>query len=140
MTRLLALCLLALAAPAVADAQPANQPDQVLRTETLTGTLRNWEFGDYLWARVALAGSPERVGLWIGEDPIGPFLEAHRGRPLTLTVRMASVYIPEAGGRDIIRRITAARLGRLTAQRWWQGLSRAQRRAARARFETAIHQ
>jgi hypothetical protein len=133
--RLIALLLLAFAMPALASAQ--RGPDQVLRTETVTGTLRAWEFGDYLWARIEIEGRP-RIGMRIGEDPVGPFLEAHRGRPLTLIVQMASVYFPEAGGRDIIQRIVGARLGRLTARTWWRRLSPAQRRAARTRFERAI--
>jgi hypothetical protein len=133
--RLIAFILLAFAMPASAAAQ--RGPDQVLRTETATGTLRAWELGDYLWARIEIEGRG-RSGMRIGEDPIGPFLEAHRGRPLTLTLQLASVYIPEAGGRDIVTRIVGARIGRLTARAWWRRLTPAQRRAARTRFERAI--
>jgi hypothetical protein len=133
--RLIALLLLAFAVPCLASAQ--RGPDRVLRTETATGTLRAWEFGDYLWARIEIEGRG-RSGMRIGEGPIGPFLEAHRGRPLTLTLQLASVYIPEAGGRDIVTRIVGARLGALTARTWWRRLTPTQRGAARTRFERAI--
>jgi hypothetical protein len=133
--RLIALLLLAITFAASASAQPDPGDIRVLRTETVTGTLRGWEFGDYLWAIVGI-GRPEPTGMWVGEDPIGPFMEAHRGRPLTLTVQTVSAFMPQAGGRNDVPRITGARLGRLTAQLWWRSLSPARRRAAQARFES----
>lgn len=131
--RLLVLCLLIL----TAAAQTGRAPDRVLRTETVSGRLAGWEMGDYLWAQISVRGrAPE--GAQPGPDPIGPFLQAHRGRPLTLQIATVSTYVPEAGGMTEIRRITAAREGRVTAQAWWRGLSPGQRRAVRRRFEAAI--
>ena len=136
--RLLALFLLILtAAPAATAAQPQRAPDRVLRTETVTGRLAGWEMGDYLWAQIAVRGR-EQIGAQPGREPIGPFLQAHRGRPLTITIQTVSTYIPEAGGVTEIQRITGARDGRVTAQTWWRGLSPVQRRVARRRFEAAI--
>ena len=133
--RLLALFLLILALTAAA--QPGRAPDRVLRTETVTGRLTGWEMGDYLWAQIAVRGR-EQIGAQPGREPIGPFLQAHRGRPLTITIQTVSTYIPEAGGVTEIQRITGARDGRVTAQAWWRGLSPTQRRVARRRFEAAI--
>lgn len=131
--RLLVLCLLIL----TAAAQPGHRPDRVLRTETVAGRLTGWEMGDYLWAQIAVRGRAE-VGAQPGRDPIGPFLEAHRGRPLTITIATVSTYIPEAGGMTEIQRITGARAGRVTAQAWWRSLTPSRRRAAQRRFEAAI--
>ncbi|MEA3031919.1 MAG: hypothetical protein QOG13_3244 [Sphingomonadales bacterium] len=130
--RLLVLCLLIL----TAAAQPGRAPDRVIRTETVTGRLTGWEMGDYLWARISVRGSVD--GAQPGPDPIGPFLEAHRGRPLTITIATVSTWVPEAGGMTEIRRITGAREGRVTALAWWRSLTPARRRAARRAFEAAI--
>jgi hypothetical protein len=130
--RLLALLLLVL----TAAAQPNRAPDRLLRSETVTGRLVGWEMGDYLWATIAVRRS--RRSAQPGPDPIGPFLEAHRGRPLTIRIDTVSTYIPEAGGMTEIARIAGAREGRVTAQLWWRRLSPAQRRVARRRFEAAI--
>ena len=131
--RLLILCLLIL----TAAAQPGRGPDRVLRTETVSGRLAGWEMGDYLWAQLRV-GNRAVESAQPGPDPIGPFLEAHRGRPLTITVATVSTYIPEAGGMTEIRRITAAREGRVTAQLWWRRLTPTQRRRAQRAFERAI--
>ncbi|HEV2817172.1 MAG TPA: hypothetical protein VGW40_08130 [Allosphingosinicella sp.] len=131
--RLLAFALLVL----TAAAQPGRAPDRVLRGETVTGRLVGWEMGDYLWARIAVRGR-EAMSAQPGPDPIGPFLEAHRGRPLQLRIDSVSTYIPEAGGMTEIQRITAARAGRVTASAWWRRLSPAERRAARRRLDRAV--
>ena len=130
--RLLALLLLVL----TAAAQPGRAPDRLLRSETVAGRLVGWEMGDYLWARIAVRG--RTIGAQPGPDPIGPFLEAHRGRPLTIRIDTVSTYVPEAGGMTEIARITGARAGPVTAAGWWRRLSPAQRRAVRRRFERAI--
>jgi hypothetical protein len=135
MMRLLALFLLILAFPAAA--QPGRAPDRVLRTETISGRLAGWEFGDYLWAQIDVPRRA-RIGAQPGPDPIGPFLQAHRGRPLTLRIATVSTYIPEAGGMSEIQRVVGASEGRVTAQLWWRRLSPGQRRIARRRFEAAI--
>jgi len=131
--RLLVLFLLIL----TAAAQPGRAPDRVLRTETVAARLTGWEMGDYLWAQLRV-GNRAVEGAQPGPDPIGPFLEAHRGRSLTITIATVSTWIPEAGGMTQIRRITAAREGRITAQLWWRRLTPAQRRRARHAFERAI--
>ena len=126
--RLLALLLLLLTA--------AAPPDRLLRSEVLTGRLVGWEMGDYLWATIATEGGQRSAQP--GQDPIGPFLEARRGLPLTIRIDTVSTYVPEAGGMTEIDRIGFARDRRENAASWWQRLSPAERRAARRRFEAAI--
>ena len=112
----------------------AGARDQVLRTETVTGTFVGWEMGDYLWARIQAPGRGE-IGAQPGPPPIDLFLDAHRGRPVTVEIATVRTDVPEAGGETEIRRITAARSGETNAEAWWAGLSAADRAAARRRFE-----
>jgi hypothetical protein len=117
------------------NAQASGAPgDQVLRRETVTGTFTGWEMGDYLWAHIQVPGR-ETISAQPGPTPIDLFLDANRGRPVTVEVANVRTEIPEAGGMTEIQRITAARNGTTTADAWWQGLSPADRAAAQRRFE-----
>jgi hypothetical protein len=113
----------------------AASHDQVLRTETVSGTFTGWEMGDYLWGHIQVAGRSEPVSAQPGPAPIDLFLDANRGRPVTVEIATVRTQIPEAGGMTEIQRITAARNAAGTAEAWWQGLSPADRAAAQRRFE-----
>jgi hypothetical protein len=130
--RSLLLGLLALAVPA---ASPAMQGERVLRTDIVTATFTGWERGDYVWAQLAIGG--RRESAMPGDDPIGPFLEAHRARPLRIWIATVRTTLPEAGTVEI-RRIVQVRYGNLTAERWWNRLSPRYRRAWLRRFHEAI--
>jgi hypothetical protein len=114
---------------------PGASHDQVLRTETVSGTFTGWEMGDYLWGHIQVAGRREPVSAQPGPTPIDLFLDANRGRPVTVELATIRTEIPEAGGMTEIQRITAARNAAGTAETWWQGLSPADRAAAQRRFE-----
>jgi hypothetical protein len=125
------------AAPAgnlAGNASAASQ-DQVLRTETVSGTFTGWEMGDYLWGRIQVAGRREPISAQPGPTPIDLFLDANRGRPVTVEIATVRTEIPEAGGMTEIQRITAARNATTNADSWWQALSAADRAAAQRRFE-----
>jgi hypothetical protein len=113
----------------------AASHDQVLRSETVSGTFTGWEMGDYLWAHIQVAGRGEPISAQPGPTPIDLFLDANRGRAVTVDVATVRTEIPEAGGMTEIQRITAARNATMTAEAWWQGLSAADRAAAQRRFE-----
>ena len=125
-------------APAANDAAPANNSsaaaEPVLRRETVTGTFTGWEMGDYLWAHIQVPGR-ETISAQPGPTPIDLFLDANRGRQVTVEVSTVTANIPENGGATEIQRITAARNAAGTAEAWWQGLSEADRAAARRRLE-----
>ena len=108
--------------------------DRVLRSETVTGTFAGWEMGDYLWAHIQVPGR-DTISAQPGPTPIDLFLDANRGRPVTVEVATVRTEIPEAGGMTEIQRITAARNAAGTAEAWWRGLSAAVRSAAQRRFE-----
>lgn len=125
-------------APAGNEAAPANNSsasaEPVLRSETVSGTFTGWEMGDYLWAHIAVPGR-ETISAQPGPTPVDLFLDANRGRPVTVEVATVMANIPENGGPTEIQRITAARNAAGTAEAWWQGLSEADRAAAQRRFE-----
>ncbi|MBV9881390.1 MAG: hypothetical protein JO276_00100 [Sphingomonadaceae bacterium] len=114
--------------------EAAGAHDQVLRRETVTGTFAGWEMGDYLWAHIQVPGR-ETISAQPGPSPIDLFLDANRGRPVTVEVATVRTQVPEAGGPMEIQRITAARNATTTAEDWWQSLSAADRAAAQHRFE-----
>ena len=123
----------ATAGNASGNAQAASH-DQVLRSETVTGTFAGWEMGDYLWAHVQVPGR-DTISAQPGPTPIDLFLDANRGRQVTVEVATVRTNVPEAGGEMEIQRITAARNATTTADAWWQGLSATDRAAAQHRFE-----
>jgi hypothetical protein len=130
--RVLALLLMfVLAAPAT-----ARRGDHVLRTERVTAAFAGWERGDYLWALFLVRGGA-RIGAMVDQDPIGEFLEANRGRPVTVTIATVRRTLPDQG-RTTVRLVTGARNRAGTAQAWWRRLTPARRRAAQRRFERAI--
>lgn len=123
-----------------ADSNGATaSPARVLRTETLSGTFIGWEMGDYLWAKVAVPGSPQINAMVDEPEPTGFFLAANVGRPVTVEVQTAMMDIPEAGGEEEVTRISAARNAAGTAESWWRSLSAADRAAAERRFQGALN-
>lgn len=120
------------AAPADNNSSAAAEP--VLRSETVSGTFTGWEMGDYLWAKIDVPGR-ETISAQPGPTPVDLFLDANRGRPVTVVVATVMANIPENGGPTEIQRITSARNAAGTAEAWWEGLSEADRAAAQRRFE-----
>ncbi len=127
-------------APAENAVAPANSnsaaAEPVLRRETVTGTFSGWEMGDYLWAKIEVPGR-ETVRAQPAPEPeaIALFLDANRGRQVTVEVATVMANIPENGGATEIQRITAARNAAGTAEAWWLGLSAADQAAARRHLE-----
>jgi hypothetical protein len=111
----------------VESAAPVQE--QVLRSETVSAVFTGWDTGDYVWARLSIAGR-EPVGVWSGPSPIDLFLDSHVGKQFTLTLQTIRTDLPEAGGATEVRRISAARMGDLTAETWWKSLSPKQRQDA----------
>jgi len=124
-----------------AQAAPAAEKQEaaagkVLKSETVEGSFVRWDQGDYVWAALKLKDR-EEIGAW-ADAPVGYFLQAHKGRPLTLRVETVMEDIPEAGGEMEIQRVADARLGSLTVQSWWAGLTDEQKKAAEQELEAAI--
>lgn len=127
--------LLGLLALATSSGSIAQDDGRVLRTRIVTGTFLGWERGDYLWARLDVGG--RRISAMPGDEPIGPFLEARRARPLRLWIATVRVTLPEAGEVEI-ERIVRARDNTVNADQWWTRLSPRYRRAWLRRYHEAI--
>lgn len=136
MKPLLLFALLAAAPALFAPAGGQAEAERVLRTRVVTATFLGWERGDYLWARLDVRGRG-RISAMPGDDPIGPFLEARRARPLRVWLARVRVTLPEAGTVEI-ERIVRARDSRINADSWWSRLSPAHRRAWLRRYREAI--
>ena len=122
------------AAAKAAQHSTGGRRDRILRTAAVEGRVTGMTMGDYLWVTVR-PGRGAEFQAQPAASPVDLFLDAHRGQPLTLQVQDVSRYIPEAGGRQEIKVIAGARIGRTSAAAWWGSLSPAQRRAAQHHFE-----
>lgn len=122
------------AANAAAPAGNAAAAERELRRETVTATFTSWEMGDYLWGNFTAPGR-EPFSAQMGPEPVALFLDANRGRQVTVEVATVMANIPENGGATEIQRIMSARNAAGTADQWWASMSAADQAAARRRFE-----
>ena len=111
--------------------------EKVLRSETVEAVFTGWEVGDYVWANLAVKGR-ESAGAWVGPSPLEHFLEAHKGKPITVRLDTVMADIPEAGGEMEVVKVAEARVGTLSAAAWWGGLSAEQRAAAERKMEAVL--
>lgn len=118
------LFVIASTAPGVtANGLPAGRAaqnrDRVLATRTVRGTLKGFEVGDYTHAVIKLANGKEK-SFYIGGRGVDYFLALHKDEPLNITYQVVDSYIPEAGGKMRIERISAAQAGKETSTAWWR--------------------
>ncbi|HEY0112724.1 MAG TPA: hypothetical protein VGB59_06180 [Allosphingosinicella sp.] len=126
-----------------ADAAPAANvsagapKEKVLKSETVEAVFTGWEVGDYVWANLEVKGR-EAAGAWVGPAPLEHFLEAHKGKPITVRIDTVRLDVPEVGGEQDVPRIAEAKAGGLTAASWWQSLSPERRKAAERRMDEVL--
>jgi hypothetical protein len=101
------------------SASPAQKRDRVIATRTARGTLKGFEVGDYTHAVIKLENGKEE-SYFIGGVGVDYFLALHKDEPLVITYQIVDSYIPEAGGRQRIERISGVRAGRETSAAWWR--------------------
>jgi hypothetical protein len=123
-------------APAANETSSAPQ-ETVLKSETVEGVFTGWEVGDYVWANLKVKGR-EASGAWVGPTPLEHFLEAHKGKPVTVRIDTVRLHVPEAGGEQAVPKITQASAAGVTAADWWQALSEEQRLPAERRMEEVL--
>lgn len=97
----------------------AQKKDKVIATKSITGTLKGFEVGDYTHAVIKLANGKEKT-FFIGSAGVDYFLALHKGESLVLTYQIVDAYIPEAGGKMRIERLSGAKAGTLTSAAWWK--------------------
>lgn len=103
----------------VGGQRQSQKRDRIISTRTVRGTLKGFEVGDYVHAVIKLENGKED-SYFIGSPGLDYFLALHKDEPLVLTVQVVDSYIPEAGGRQRIDRVSGARAGRLTSAAWWR--------------------
>jgi hypothetical protein len=96
-----------------------------------------WEVGDYVWANLQVKDGAAS-GAWVGPPPLEHFLEAHKGRPITVRVETVRLHIPEAGGEQEVRRIAGAAIDDVSAAQWWTALPPSEKEAAERRMEEVL--
>lgn len=101
------------------SASPAQKRDRVIATRTVRGTLKGFEVGDYTHAVIKLQNGKEE-SYFIGGMGVDYFLALHKDEPLVITYQIVDSYIPEAGGRQRIERISGVRAGTDTSAAWWR--------------------
>lgn len=106
---------------------------------TVSGTVTGFETGDYnhVLIRTSAGGEPESFFLG-GGDAVGPFLVAHRGQPVQVTVQQRREHSEFAGGEIDMAVVEDARTDRETAAAWWSRQSAADRARLEAEATRAM--
>lgn len=106
---------------------------------TVSGTVTGFETGDYnhVLIRTSAGGEPESFFLG-GGDAVGPFLVAHRGQPVQVTVQQRREHSEFAGGEIDMAVVEDARTERETAAAWWSRQSAADRARLEAEATRAM--
>lgn len=115
-----AILLTAVGANVFAQQKKAdNRKDIIKATRWLSGTVIGFETGDYVHAIIKDSKGQER-SFFIGGAGTDFFLAVHKGKKLVINYQVVSSYIPEAGGREEIERISSAKYGKLESGAWWK--------------------
>ena len=98
-----------------------DKPEKVKAVKTITGKFTQFVVGDFIHAIVK-----KRNGKFqdfsLDSYEIQYFLAAKRGKEMTFTYQVVDSYIRENGNRLMIERMTSAKIGRLTFEKWWKDL------------------
>ncbi len=105
-----------LAAQAVAG--PQNKKDVIKSTHTVRGKVVGFEIGDY--QHVMIETSKGEQSYFIGPLGLDYFLAAFAKKAGTFTIQVVDTYIPEAGGRETIERVSNAKIGSTSFAPWWK--------------------
>jgi uncharacterized protein YjiS (DUF1127 family) len=127
LTRLILLLALGISVVGAVAAQQ-KKPDRIKATKTIKAKFVGFEAGDYLHAIVQRADG-ERVSFFVQKPGLEYFLALKKDDTLDLTYQVVDTFIPEAGARQTIERLIAAKAGPQTYASWWKSM--------RARFTLA---
>lgn len=95
-----------------------NKKDIVKKTATFTGKVTGFEIGDYVHVKIRNTKGADLSYFVGGGFGLDYFMAAHANKTGTFTVQFVSSYIPEAGGREDIERISNAQFGKVTFRTW----------------------
>jgi hypothetical protein len=119
------------AAAGNASAAPANSA-QPASGFTAEGELTGIEAGDHLWAMFNLPGHEAESTALVESGEMAAFLNEHRGRRFSVRIETVNRRLDPPGEVMDVTILRSARIGNLTSDAWWQGLS-AEAKAAASR-------
>jgi hypothetical protein len=112
-------------ASAVCFTAPPNPGKDVIRsTRTVKGQFVAFEWGDYPHAIIKDAKGKE-TDYFFGADGIDFYLCTRAKKPGVFTIQKVNTYIQEAGGWQIIDRMSNAKIGAQDCKSWWKQESKA---------------
>ncbi len=98
-----------------------DKPEKIKAIKTITGKFTQFVVGDYIHAIIKKQNGKTRI-FFLDSYDIQYFLVLNRGKTMTFTYQIVDSYIQENSGRMIIERMTSARIGQLTFEKWWKDL------------------
>jgi len=93
--------------------------EKVISTKTVQGRTIGFQMGDYQHVDIRRTNG-RRKSFFVFKGGIDYFLAVHKNSLVTYTYDVADVNIPENGGRTRVERITSAKIGNLTFEKWWK--------------------
>jgi hypothetical protein len=101
--------------------------------------LRAFEAGDHLWARFdPIRGRESDSTALVESIELAAFLNAHRGRPIEVTIETVNQHLDPPGERMDVTLLRGARAGGRSDVEWWTSLSPAEQAAARRGAEDLL--
>ena len=89
--------------------------------KTISGKFTKFVVGDFIHA-VIKKRNGKTQDFFLDSYDIQYFPAANRGKEMTFTYQVVDAYIQANDGRMIIERITSAKVGRITFEKWWKDL------------------
>ena len=113
-----ATLLLVLLVSSLAVAQKKSD-EKIISTKTVQGRTIGFQMGDYQHVDIRRTNGRRR-SFFVFKGGIDYFLAVHKNSLVTYTYEVADVNIPENGGRTRVERLTSAKVGNLTFEKWWK--------------------
>ena len=110
--------LLILFVSSLAVAQKKSD-EKIISTKTVQGRTIGFQMGDYQHVDIRRTNGT-RKSFFVFKGGIDYFLAVHKNSLVTYTYEVADVNIPENGGRTRVERITSAKIGNMTFEKWWK--------------------
>lgn len=100
-----------------------QKPKEVVKAvHTIQGKPIAFEMGDYLHAIVKVNGADK--SFFLSKPGLDFFLAMHCNQRGTFRYEVVDTYVPEAGGRVTINRLSDATIGGHSYSAWWENAQR----------------
>ena len=104
---------------------------------TATGTFTGFTQGDYLYANFdGLTGHEAENAPMVEKGELAAFLAAHKGKAMMVSIATTNRFMDPPGEKIDVVLLRSAKVGDLTAEAWWKGLSAAEQKTAQDAADT----